>query len=219
MDYVWYLFRFDGRINRAKCWLAILIIISISFCWLMVFGMLTFGVARLFGATGPSNFSLGIEEILKLFDPAFYRSLALANLPTVLFQVIGSVLILWIFFATAIKRLHDRDRSGWWMIPFSVFPGQYSQFADWLPDVLFLQIALAIGTFVLCIWGMIELYFLRGSPGPNRFGADPLAPIDTRPPWDQQSEIEMVPHKGKAHFPSFAFPRGDYFSGTAESRH
>ena len=34
MDYVWYLFRFDGRINRAKCWLAILIIISISFCWL-----------------------------------------------------------------------------------------------------------------------------------------------------------------------------------------
>ena len=22
MDYVWYLFRFDGRINRARCWLS-----------------------------------------------------------------------------------------------------------------------------------------------------------------------------------------------------
>jgi hypothetical protein len=30
------------------------------------------------------------------------------------------------------------------------------------------------------------------------FGADPLTPPpprDTRPPWDQQSEIKMVPHK------------------------
>ena len=38
---------------------------------------------------------------------------------------------------------------------------------------------------------------LKGSRKTNRFGADPLAPPprDTRPPWDQQSEIEMVPHK------------------------
>ena len=27
MDYVWYLFSFEGRINRAKLWLAVLIII------------------------------------------------------------------------------------------------------------------------------------------------------------------------------------------------
>ena len=31
MDYVWYLFRFDGRINRARCWLALLIMI----CWML----------------------------------------------------------------------------------------------------------------------------------------------------------------------------------------
>ena len=29
MDWVWYLFRFDGRINRAKYWLAGLIMV----CW------------------------------------------------------------------------------------------------------------------------------------------------------------------------------------------
>jgi hypothetical protein len=37
------------------------------------------------------------------------------------------------------------------------------------------------------------MYCRKGSTGTNRFGPDPLAPIDTRPAWDQQSEIEMVP--------------------------
>ena len=39
------------------------------------------------------------------------------------------------------------------------------------------------------------MYWLKGTHGPNRFGPDPLAPHDTRPGWDQQSEIEMTPHK------------------------
>ena len=194
MDYFWYLFRFDGRINRARYWQALLIIIAIGICWIMIFGMLTIGAASMLGATGPINFSLGIEEIQKLFDPAFYRTLALAKLPIVLFQVTGSMLILWIFVATSIKRLHDRDKSAWWMIPFCLLPGYSDQVAEWSPDVFVLQVLIGLGAFVLCIWGMIELFFLRGSRGPNRFGADPLAPVDTRPAWDQQSEIEMVPH-------------------------
>jgi uncharacterized membrane protein YhaH (DUF805 family) len=195
MDYLWYLFSFEGRINRARNWQALLVIIGIGFCWIMVFGMLTIGAATMLGATGPAKFSLGSEEILKLFDPAFYRTLALANLPIVLFQVTGSMLILWIFFATSIKRLHDRDKSAWWMIPFVVLPAYHDQVAEWLPDVFVLQVLLALGAFVLCIWGAIELYFLKGSRRTNRFGRDPLAPVDTRPAWDQQSEIEMVPLK------------------------
>ena len=127
MDYFWYLFSFEGRINRARNWQALLIVIGIGVCWIMFFGMLTIGVASMLGATGPASFSLGTEEILKLFDPAFYRTLALANLPIVLFQVTGSMLILWIFFATSIKRLHDRDKSAWWMIPFFLLPGCYDQ--------------------------------------------------------------------------------------------
>jgi uncharacterized membrane protein YhaH (DUF805 family) len=195
MDYVWYLFRFDGRINRARNWQAIPIIIAIGMCWIMVFGMLTFATARLLGVSGPLSFNLGAEQILNLFDPSFYRTLALAKLPMILSQVTGSILILWIFFATSIKRLHDRDKSAWWIIPFFLLPGQYDHVANWLPDVFVLQILLALGAFVLCIWGMIELYFLKGTAGTNRFGADPLAPVDTRPGWDQQSEIQMVPRK------------------------
>jgi len=43
----------------------------------------------------------------------------------------------------------------------------------------------------------IEMYFLKGSRQTNRFGANPLRPAarNTKPRWEQNSEIEMVPHK------------------------
>jgi len=49
----------------------------------------------------------------------------------------------------------------------------------------------------LGIWGFIEIYILRGSPGTNRFGADPLAEPELasgrQASWDQQRELEFVP--------------------------
>ena len=56
--------------------------------------------------------------------------------------------------------------------------------------------ALGLATFVLYLWGFVEMYCLKGSRKTNRFGPNPLAPIETGPRWEQQSEIEMVPHKG-----------------------
>lgn len=47
-----------------------------------------------------------------------------------------------------IKRWHDRDKSGWWML------------------ILFVPI-------VGAIWFLIELGFLPGTPGPNCFGQPP----------------------------------------------
>ena len=49
-----------------------------------------------------------------------------------------------------IKRCHDRDRSGWFLL-ISLIP------------------------IVGAIWLLIDLGFLRGTAGPNRFGPDPLA--------------------------------------------
>lgn len=48
-----------------------------------------------------------------------------------------------------IKRWHDRDKSGWWVLI----------------------------NFIPClggIWALIELGFLPGTAGPNRFGPDPF---------------------------------------------
>lgn len=51
----------------------------------------------------------------------------------------------------AIKRLHDRDKSGWW----------------------FLAMFVASLTLVGALWPLIELGFLDGTPGPNKFGPSP----------------------------------------------
>jgi uncharacterized membrane protein YhaH (DUF805 family) len=51
--------------------------------------------------------------------------------------------------AGAAKRCHDRDRSGWFQL-------------------------IALVPIIGGIWLMVELGFLRGTPGTNRFGPDPM---------------------------------------------
>jgi uncharacterized membrane protein YhaH (DUF805 family) len=195
MDYVWYLFSFQGRINRARYWLATLIIV----CWMIFLGALTIGLVVLFSGTPPINLGYGFEDLFKVFDPASYRSLSLADLPGIFLNTAFSALFVWVWLATSIKRLHDRDKSGWWVMLFFAVP-LYNKLVDLLPDDSYFSdilFPLALIALAGCIWIFVELYFLRGSRKTNRFGADPLAPQprpDTRPPWDQQSEIEMVPH-------------------------
>ena len=190
MDYVWYLFRFDGRINRARCWLAGLIIVS----WIIFLSLVLFGVAYLFGATMPDKLNFGPNEIFNIIDPRTWRSLSSANLTALFIQTVETPLFVWVYAATSVKRLHDRNKSGWWLMLFFALPGLYRQFDGRLEDSWF-GLLFGLSAFVFSVWGFIEMYCLRGSRNTNRFGPDPLAPRDTRPPWEQQSEIEMVPHK------------------------
>ena len=188
MDWAWYLFSFKGRINRAKLWLALLVIL----CWMVFLGMLAAVAVSIFD--GAKSFSFGTEDIFLILDPATYRSLSKSDLIPFLAKLIGAPLFAWVYFAASIKRLHDRDKSGWWMIPFYVAPALYDQFADRL-ELSYAALPLGLVVFVFLIWGFVEMYCLKGSRKTNRFGPDPLAPIDRRPGWQQQSEIEMVPHK------------------------
>jgi uncharacterized membrane protein YhaH (DUF805 family) len=48
-----------------------------------------------------------------------------------------------------IKRWHDRDKSGWWML-------------------------IALIPIIGSVWFLIELGFLAGTRGPNRFGPPPM---------------------------------------------
>jgi uncharacterized membrane protein YhaH (DUF805 family) len=198
MDWTWYLLRFEGRINRAKFWLAGLIIAG----WMLFLALLTVSVLHLIG--GPLSFRFGINDIFGVVDPESYRSLSRADLVPVLLHVAGTVLFLWVYLAISVKRLHDRDKSGWWMAPFFVVPGLCEQFSDRLGDSIPASLFDAIAC-ILCLWGAVEMYFLRGSPRTNRFGASPLPKVQTRPrssrsglrtspAWDQNSEIELVPH-------------------------
>ena len=56
---------------------------------------------------------------------------------------------LWPSLAIAVKRWHDRDKSGWWVL------------------IVLIPI---IGP----IWAFVELGFLQGTPGDNQYGPDPL---------------------------------------------
>jgi len=210
MDWTCYLFGFKGRINRAKYWLAGLLLLSFmaAFVTLVQLALTINFVAHAMGTahgSGKVSFGFRLDDIFSAFDPAAWRALSLAKLPMLLVRATGMVLFLWIFVATSIKRLHDRDRSGWWMVPFFAVPGLYDHFSDLFPGSYFALITGAI-MLVLMIWGFVELYFLRGTKWTNRFGPNPLgkeqmrargarARLRATTAWDQESEIEMVPHR------------------------
>ena len=208
MDWTWYLFGFKGRINRAKYWLAGLVILSfmLIFVALVQLSLMTNFVAHAMGTAhgnGEISFGFDLNEIFVVLDPAAWRALSFAKLPMLLVRTIGMVLFLWIFLATSIKRLHDRDKSGWWMVPLFAVPDLYNHFSDLLPDSYFMLIPGVI-MLVLMIWGVVELYFLRGTKWTNRFGPNPLGKEQMRARSERarlsattlpDQESEMVPHK------------------------
>ena len=75
MDWTWYLFGFDGRINRAKLWLGGLVMLAP----MMVLGTVIAGIYILFGGSAPLQF--GASDLFKLVDPDAWRSLTWADLP------------------------------------------------------------------------------------------------------------------------------------------
>ena len=84
MDYVWYLFRFEGRLNRARCWQALLI----SICWMIFLPIVTIGVVLLLGGSGPTQLWHRANPLCRRS-----RSRSWANAPVLFFQAAGSVAV------------------------------------------------------------------------------------------------------------------------------
>ena len=183
MDWTKYLLSFKGRINRAKLWLALFVILG----WMIFLAAITGGLDWLLGIpTRSIHFDL--NEVFGIIDPATYRHaiglLRTGQVPAryivpLLVHVAGMIAFLWIYAATAIKRLHDRDKTGWWLLPFFVVPGLYEQFADRLPDS-YLTVWSARAVSALYLWGFAELYLLKGTNWTNRFGPNPLPKMQSR---------------------------------------
>jgi uncharacterized membrane protein YhaH (DUF805 family) len=132
-----------------------------------------------FGVAGPASTATP--------DPILLRA---AETPIAIFS-------LWFLAATTIKRLHDRNRSGWWIVAFIIVPPLLRNITDRLDESSVTAVVLSLDAMVLTLWGFIELLLIKGTSGPNRFGPDPLAPAIPDPPaavhWDQQSELKFVP--------------------------
>jgi uncharacterized membrane protein YhaH (DUF805 family) len=197
MDWTWFLFRFHGRISRARLWLSLLVI----FGWMLLAVALMAVLNRMLGR--PPAASLNLTDIFAVLDPDTFRGLTRADLLPAAAHVVLTPLFAWVFVAGVVKRLHDRDKSGWWTVPFFVVPGLVNQYADRLPSTVLPSILGGLAA-LLSLWGFIELYCLAGDRWTNRFGPSPLPkvrpdgrsgpPSPPRPAWDQHKELEFTPH-------------------------
>jgi uncharacterized membrane protein YhaH (DUF805 family) len=83
------------------------------------------------------------------------------------------VALIWITLALAIKRLHDRDKSAWWVLMFYLVPSILQAIGQDTTGSTRSILMILIGTGI-SIWGFVELGFLRGTVGQNSYGPDPL---------------------------------------------
>lgn len=90
---------------------------------------------------------------------------------------VAALFLTWII--VGLKRLHDRNKNVWWLVLFYVAPFLLHSGGYAVGPGYALYLAAPAG--VINLWALVELGFLRGSRGPNRFGDDP-AGIELPPP-------------------------------------
>jgi uncharacterized membrane protein YhaH (DUF805 family) len=121
MDFMHMYLSFNGRLRRMHFWVGLIILWVVE---VIVMAVLI-GPAMAAAATGGGG-------------PG----------PLALVGYLLLLVLIWPALALQVKRWHDRDKSGWWVL------------------IAFIPI---IGAF----WVLIECGFLDGTPGPNRFGPSP----------------------------------------------
>lgn len=114
------LLSFDGRINRGKFWTGIVALLVV-YIVLIVINLIFRGI-------------FGDSVITMLIG---------------IISIVVYLAMIWPSIALGVKRFHDRNKSGWWVL-ISLVP--------------------VIGG----LWYLIECGFLEGTKGPNQFGPDPL---------------------------------------------
>jgi uncharacterized membrane protein YhaH (DUF805 family) len=139
------LFSFSGRLNRKPYWLTTL-------CLILVFLVLITVVFVVGGASILSGDLSGLGAMIII--------LVLLYIP-----------LLWIGLALGVKRLHDRNKSGWWLLLFWFLPAILQGAGEQIDGI---GIVLTLAGLAISIWGLVEIGFLRGTVGPNQYGPDPL---------------------------------------------
>jgi uncharacterized membrane protein YhaH (DUF805 family) len=156
------LFSFKGRIRRLHWWVASL----------AASGVAAIAMAILEAAARASGHAI-IDSDTQQIEPTGIFGLAMT--------VVG-LANMWVAFALSVKRLHDRDRSGWWLL---------WQILILTVAVILIVVAIAVpkeqgalwyalagaaslAAFLISLWLFVEIGFLRGTRRPNRYGPDPL---------------------------------------------
>jgi len=158
------LLSFKGRINRAPYW-----IVTIGF-WIVIVTFFTLMVT-------------GEFQMLVDGDPATAEPFNLI----ILMAIIAVSFALLVSFAYAqltimAKRLHDRNKSAWWILFYyaALTSPSWVMMLGLLTGSAVLLLLGVLANYIagiVWLWFFVELGFLKGSQGPNRFGPDPLGAI------------------------------------------
>jgi uncharacterized membrane protein YhaH (DUF805 family) len=136
-------FSFRGRANRKQYWLTVLCVFS--------------ALLLLALAVPLMNFAGPILGLFLLFP----------------WMIASAVFALWSNLAVSARRLHDRGKSGWWIVPYWIIPAAINVFGEKMGgDVKLVAGALSL---LITIAILIELGYLRGTTGPNAYGGNPAA--------------------------------------------
>lgn len=160
---------------------------------------------------------------------------ALASSPLAKFQPLVLLLLAWLATAGVVRRLHDRGRSGLWVLMCWASPT-----LPWLAITIFMAgvgmhgqsnpiglvfgivgVGIGLALFAVNLWLLIELGFLRGTRGWSAYGPDPgdpnappLAPYGGYPPAGPYGQYTGQPGWPPAqplqHGGGFAPPPGAY---------
>lgn len=143
---------FEGRLSRGVFWWSVSLMMAAQVA-------LTAAIARTIG--------LG------------WRDFAFAERRALWVNLVVIAFFFWPSLALCIKRLHDRDLPGWWaallhVLMFIVYIEQVAA-RPMMRDQATIMISLIpiAMLFLVGSWLVIELAFLSGTPGPNRFGPAP----------------------------------------------
>ena len=145
------LFSTKGRISRMQFWLkGVLLCIAIETLYILM-------LAASISVSGTTQQG----QIILAFAGMIF---------------IGPLVIMWPLSVILIKRIHDRNKSGWLVLAL-LLPSLYQL---WVPfNNLFMwgggdsTLVDVIGLLV-GVWFFIEFGCVRGTIGPNRYGPDPV---------------------------------------------
>jgi len=90
-----------------------------------------------------------VVAVITLVSFAIFGDSERSDGPSTILQYLLYIPQFWVGLALALKRCHDRDKGGGWVAFFWLVP-----IVGW-------------------IWGGIEMAFLDGTQGPNRYGKSP----------------------------------------------
>jgi uncharacterized membrane protein YhaH (DUF805 family) len=133
----WFFLSFRGRSSRQEFWLGYIGSIA-------VLAVLTRALPTLLLPSGPIYYSTRDEVDFLL------------KLPT----IIAFFIVVWPLTAIFVKRLHDFNASGWWLVGIAVLP-PISKMTSINLTILYLVVVAVLG-------------LIPGVRGSNRFGVDPL---------------------------------------------